>query len=606
MGNCYACSAPLQRCQQATQTLSAVDDWDVGSSCDGNLRYRVQGLCGYKASGRKDSSCSSPRGASHRSVHGGRSWQRWVGSRPKAYGGVTSIRVRNAAGSEVLSHENMSLDLPVSALVESLCSVVGTDADCVQLCLGPSVLEHRAALGEILGSEGKLAELTFVHLKGPPLRVRATSGRPIEALDDVPAVGANCHHDRDYRFTWLGDFGKLPAMRYILTSNDDKMTPASKVMWELTIRRQVTIFLNFRSEGHVNFTEAAGWLQRDGWKRCEMSSTVSTGVPNGPYSGPVYYKAVENGVVQLMGSNCPEGVYFVFYQPMDEAERLVEEVRHCGRAQTPSSLPLTPERTNFFMEEKPSPNARKSVSDDPFDASAEPKQSSGVDVEGEGDAQHSEPALVTDISAYSLDLLQFTATSASSFSNMEQESPVKDKRAAFALESQAAPEVPEGAAASSVAAVGVDESHASAERQAASEPDADDLEEAILEHILVESRNASKATHENEEQALPADPSSEATDERKGIDEFGVVSALPIAGCSADADAMETAAVAKELLAKEVEDEPVAQPAREGSEVAPRGAFPWLAPALRSLARRCANCCCSEQRRSTRRHGHLS
>lgn len=41
---------------------------------------------------------------------------------------------------------------------------------------------------------------------------------------------------------------------------------------------------------------------------------MSTGVPNGPYTGPVYSKAFDPGDVKLMGSNTWEGTYFVFLQ----------------------------------------------------------------------------------------------------------------------------------------------------------------------------------------------------------------------------------------------------------------------------------------------------
>merc|ERR1719229_581309 len=106
-------------------------------------------------------------------------------------------------------------------------------------------------------------------------------------------------------------------MLYVLTSNNDKMTPAKQVMWKLHVRAPpATVYLNFRSQAHVSRAEQWGWL------RAVLRSTVSTGVPNGPYSGPVYSKVIEEpGTVDLMGSNCDEGTYFVFVElPEEDAQ----------------------------------------------------------------------------------------------------------------------------------------------------------------------------------------------------------------------------------------------------------------------------------------------
>ena len=89
-----------------------------------------------------------------------------------------------------------------------------------------------------------------------------------------------------------------------------------------TVAPQVVVHLNFRSEAHLAATcpgygrGGEGWLATDGWElNTERESTVSTGVPNGPYSGPVFSKAFGAGAtVRLMGSNTWEGVYFVFVE----------------------------------------------------------------------------------------------------------------------------------------------------------------------------------------------------------------------------------------------------------------------------------------------------
>ena len=97
-------------------------------------------------------------------------------------------------------------------------------------------------------------------------------------------------------------------------------TPMTEAMWVLECKSPVVVHLNFRSDAHLAATMASrgreGWLSTDGWERnTERESTVSTGVPNGPYSGPVFSKAYGAGsTVRLMGSNTWEGVYFVFVE----------------------------------------------------------------------------------------------------------------------------------------------------------------------------------------------------------------------------------------------------------------------------------------------------
>lgn len=148
------------------------------------------------------------------------------------------------------------------------------------------------------------------------------SGRPIDVIS-VPDPGRVCHLDRSYVFRSLGGFAK-PGMLYIITSNDDRKTPNSQVMWVLDVKTKVVVHLNFRSDSHLSATVGRSggrgdWLAASGWElNSELQSTVSSGVPNGPYSGPVYSKEFEAGsTVRLMGSNTWEGTYFVFVQTQD-------------------------------------------------------------------------------------------------------------------------------------------------------------------------------------------------------------------------------------------------------------------------------------------------
>ena len=76
---------------------------------------------------------------------------------------------------------------------------------------------------------------------------------------------------------------------------------------------QVVVYLNFRSLLHMRCAQS--WLERDGWAWCNVETTVSSGIPNGPYSGPVFSKQVDAGLLELYGSDCGEGTYFVFVAP---------------------------------------------------------------------------------------------------------------------------------------------------------------------------------------------------------------------------------------------------------------------------------------------------
>merc|ERR1712070_1140895 len=150
----------------------------------------------------------------------------------------------------------------------------------------------------------------------------ASSGRPI-TVTAVPGVGQRCHLDRGYTFTDLGDF-KQPNMLYLMTSNSDKSTAASQVMWTLQCSVPVTVHINFRSQQHA--AAAKAWLQAQGWGLNLLTcSTVSTGVPHGPYSGPVYSKQCTAGQIDLMGSNCKEGTYLVFVELPTQAPAAAQQ-----------------------------------------------------------------------------------------------------------------------------------------------------------------------------------------------------------------------------------------------------------------------------------------
>lgn len=226
------------------------------------------------------------------------------------------LLIRRLSGQSVLSMDEAMPGTPMSSVVAGICAETGAFVDEVRLVVGASVVDHEALLGDCaLPPIAGPVEMSYIFVPGPPLTAETTSGSDIEVLEGLPEAPARrCHSDRGYRFTSLGGFADMPNVRYVLTPNADKSTPGDEVMWRLHVRSKAKVHLNFRSARHVTQTGAADWLAKDGWTVSDLQSTVSTGTPNGPYSGPVYSKQVNREIVELMGSDCWEGVYFVFVE----------------------------------------------------------------------------------------------------------------------------------------------------------------------------------------------------------------------------------------------------------------------------------------------------
>jgi hypothetical protein len=203
-------------------------------------------------------------------------------------------------------------------------------------CLGAYLLSHHQQQSCQCGSRRPRCPVCRGSLRQPfPVEARSSSGLHIE-VTTVPEVGEFCHVDRPYSFRSLGDFQR-PGMLYVLTSNEDRRTPASEVMWVLDASVHVTLHLNFRSDDHVTKTGAEDWLREQGWElNTALRSTVSTGIPNGPYTGPVYSRACAPGRIDLMGSNTWEGVYFVFIEVTDDSSPPQPQRSSIGSVTSPS------------------------------------------------------------------------------------------------------------------------------------------------------------------------------------------------------------------------------------------------------------------------------
>jgi len=154
-----------------------------------------------------------------------------------------------------------------------------------------------------------------------PVEVSASSGLRID-VGAVPEPGSCCHFDRDYRFMSLGGFAR-PGLLYVTTSNEDRKTSASRVMWTIDASVPVTLYINFRGETHAS--SASSWLEQHKWESSDIASCITSGFPNGPYSGPVFSKKFEAGSIPLMGSNTWEGTYFVFVEVQQATNNAREE-----------------------------------------------------------------------------------------------------------------------------------------------------------------------------------------------------------------------------------------------------------------------------------------
>lgn len=233
--------------------------------------------------------------------------------------GAAPLVVRALSGQVLFERDDAKFETPLAEIAAMSCACLGdVDLDTVRLVvLGEDrAYSPEGVLGDIVAPEhGEAVQLTLIRLSGPPIRVEATSGRPIELLNKLPPVNSLCHFDRNYRFLSMGGFGDRPDIQYIKTSNEDKATPCSNVMWRLVLLFPAIVYLNFRSLEHVEATGVRIWIDAQGWELSpEIASTVTSGVPNGPYEGPVYRKVVEPGALELFGSGCREGVYFVFIE----------------------------------------------------------------------------------------------------------------------------------------------------------------------------------------------------------------------------------------------------------------------------------------------------
>merc|ERR1711998_759258 len=100
-------------------------------------------------------------------------------------------------------------------------------------------------------------------------------------------------------------------------------------------------------------------------------SAVSTGFPNGLYSGPVHGKQCTAGQIDLMGSNCKEGTYMVFVelptaapaaaqQPASGSKPEAHQKQQPeGAAETPAAAPVEVASIGTKVETPPAPSPQQ-------------------------------------------------------------------------------------------------------------------------------------------------------------------------------------------------------------------------------------------------------
>ena len=77
------------------------------------------------------------------------------------------------------------------------------------------------------------------------MTAQSTSGRAINVIPGVPAVGDRPFTDRGYTFTSMGTFADRPNTFFVQPANDDKNTASNSVMWTLNVPVPVTVYLDF-------------------------------------------------------------------------------------------------------------------------------------------------------------------------------------------------------------------------------------------------------------------------------------------------------------------------------------------------------------------------
>ena len=142
------------------------------------------------------------------------------------------------------------------------------------------------------------------------MTAQSTSGRAINVIPGIPALGDHPFTDRAYTFENMGTFADRPNTYYVQPAQDDKDTPADSVMWTLNVPVPVTVYLDFwGGDHHVNNLRVGNdWLQAETsqWVRQpdEVGTMFWTEAETPP--GPVFARTFPAGQIEILGNGGSE------------------------------------------------------------------------------------------------------------------------------------------------------------------------------------------------------------------------------------------------------------------------------------------------------------
>ena len=139
------------------------------------------------------------------------------------------------------------------------------------------------------------------------------SQRKVELVPYPLVIGSKVFLDRDYTFRTVSKYPDNTV--FLRISNDDKLTPANRVQFQLSVSRPVRVYLDFWGGPTHASRGFAKW--QDGW---EISNQAPTAFGSSWGPGVVYTKCFDAGSIQLYGNDggCTggsHGSYYVFVCP---------------------------------------------------------------------------------------------------------------------------------------------------------------------------------------------------------------------------------------------------------------------------------------------------
>ena len=148
------------------------------------------------------------------------------------------------------------------------------------------------------------------------MTAQSTSGRAINVIPGVPAVGDRPFTDRGYTFTSMGTFADRPNTFFVQPANDDKNTASNSVMWTLNVPVPVTVYLDFwGGDTHVNNLGLSDWLQASTSQWVRQADEEGTAFTPSYGPGPVFARTFPAGQIEIMGNGGNgHGTFYLFVE----------------------------------------------------------------------------------------------------------------------------------------------------------------------------------------------------------------------------------------------------------------------------------------------------